>query len=55
MWYGVWCEAKKQKDYASWEAAVYLQIGDTYYAPIDEYRMESVYPSLPPRCWMFMS
>ena len=42
----VWCEAKKQKDYASWEAAVYLQIGDTYYAPIDEYRMESVYPEL---------
>lgn len=42
----VWCEAKKQKDYAGWEAAVYLQIGDTYYAPIDEYRMESVYPEL---------
>ena len=42
----VWCEAKKQKDYASWEAAVYLQIGDTDYAPIDEYRMESVYPEL---------
>lgn len=42
----VWCETKKQKDYSNWQAEAYLQVGDVYYAPVDEYRMEAVYPEL---------